>query len=279
MVGAHRAPLFNRELGLNIRLALAVGASVVLMVLDARYDALTWLRGMAGVALHPLRVAVTEPVQVFGEALEFFSLHARLLDENRALRHQQERLAARQLEYEHLLVENTRLRAALDRPAPPGYTLLPVEVLHVPADTFTRSLTVDKGGQAGVPLGAPVVDAQGLVGQVTRVDPLSSEVTLLTSKRLSVPVQCKRTGLRLLASGSGSDRVLEMNQVDQHADLQVGDIMVTSGIDGLYPHGLPVARIVSVQPPRDSPFARARGVPVSGVGDTQFLMILIKGMP
>lgn len=279
MSSAQRAPLFSRELGPNIRLALAVCASLALMATDVRNNTLAWARSVSGLAINPIHAVITAPFLALGDALDFFSIHADLLAENRALRQQQIKLAARQLDHDRLAAENAHLRTALRLTQPPGYRFLAAEVIRIPNDPFARSLIIDRGAQMGVPLGAPVVDGNGVIGQITRVDSLSSEVTLVTSQRLSVPVQSQRSGLRLLAEGGGVDRLVEVTRVDPHADLQTGDLLVTSGLDGLYPAGLPVAKIIMIRPPQSSPFGSASAIPVAGVGETRHLLILQKMTP
>jgi len=114
----------------------------------------------------------------------------------------------------------------------------------------------------------------GLVGQVTRVYPWTSEVTLLTDRDQGAPVQNLRNGLRVIVSGQGSDTLLEVRFLDMHADLKPGDLLHTSGIDGVYPAGIPVAQVVRIEPPRHTPFARALCRPLGGVGQYRHMAVL-----
>jgi rod shape-determining protein MreC len=124
-----------------------------------------------------------------------------------------------------------------------------------------------------------VVDANGLVGQVTRVYPWSAEVSLLTDRSQGAPVLNMRNGLRIIVSGQGSDNFLEVRFLDMHADLQPDDLLYTSGIDGIYPAGIPVARVVKTEPPHHTPFARALCQPLGGVGRYRHMAVLVPTTP
>ncbi|MDW8324075.1 MAG: rod shape-determining protein MreC [Burkholderiales bacterium] len=269
-----QAPMFVRVLGLPWRVALCALLCLTLMAIDARTQLLDHLRAGFTTLLHPLQVQLKRPFLYLGEAFDFFQVHARLLQENRQLRAQREQLSAALLQHEALQAENARLRALLALAIPADYRRIAAELVQIERNPFAHKVVIDRGSLQGISPGWPVVDAQGLVGQVTRVYPLSSEVSLITAAEQEVPVQVVRNGLRLLLAGGAPDRLLEVRFLDKHADLQPGDLLVTSGLDGLYPPGLPVARVLSVEPPRHSPFARAVCAPLAEVDQGRHLFVL-----
>ncbi len=266
--------MFVRVMGLPLRLSLYVLLCLVLMTVDARYDLLHQVRAGLTAVLHPLQNQLARPFRYLQEAFDFFRIHGELLRDVHRLQAERRELLLLLQDRELLQAENLHLRALLDLDTPPGYRAIAVELIQVLPNPFARKVVVNRGSRQGVAPGWPVVDALGLVGQVTRVYPNSSEVSLITSPEQDVPVQVLRNGLRLLVSGEGQDRLLEVRFLDMHADLQTGDILVTSGLDGRYPAGIPVARVLATEPPRHSPFARALCAPLAGVGKQRQLVIL-----
>ena len=148
------------------------------------------------------------------------------------------------------------------------------EILHIPRDPFNRKVMLDKGSQSGIQLGQAVVDDDGVVGQVTRNYPWVSEVTLITDKDHSVPVQVLRNGLRSVVSGTGKEATLELRYMAGNTDIQEGDTLITSGIDGVYPPGLPVAVVSKIERNPAYVFARVTCTPIAGVGNNRQLLIL-----
>jgi rod shape-determining protein MreC len=148
-------------------------------------------------------------------------------------------------------------------------------VLYDTRDPFTRKLVLDKGLQQGVASGQPVVDANGVVGQITRVFPLSAELTLITDRNMTIPVQVQRSGMRAIAFGGAEPGRMELRFMSVNADLKDGDVVVTSGLDSLYPAGLPVGRIVSVDRGRTGNFARVLVDPIAGVDQSRMLLVLL----
>ncbi len=268
------APMFSRELGLPGRLAVYGLISLALMFADRRYDGLATLRTGVATVVHPLQAGLARPFQFLGEAVGFFVSHGEMLNEKRRLEAEQRGLATRLQNHQAIQAENAHLRTLLGLPSRPDTIPRTVEITRVLPDPFARKLLVNRGASQGIEAGRPVVDQAGLVGQVTRVYPGSSEVTLLTSREQAAPVQNLRNGLRLIISGTGSDDLLEVRYLDMHADIKAGDILATSGIDEVYPPGIPVARVLRVDPPRQTPFARAVCEPIGGVGQHRQLTIL-----
>lgn len=266
--------MFIREMGLAMRLTLYVMAGMVLMVLDARFDSLAVVRAGVVSLVHPLQAQLARPFQYLAEASDFFVTHGQLLKENRTLALDQQRLGQAMQTWRAVEAENTRLRALLALPARANIKPMAAEIIRTLPDPFERRVVVDKGTLQGVTAGRPVVDEAGLVGQVTRVFPTSSEITLLVSREQSAPVLNLRNGLRLMVSGLGTDDLMEVRYLDTQADLKAGDLLATSGIDGVYPAGIPVARVLRLELPRHTPFARAVCAPLAGVGRHRHILIL-----
>lgn len=274
MATSAHAPMFVRVMGLPVRFALYSLASLILMGVDAHYDALRLVRSGAAAVLHPLQAGLARPFHALQEAFDFFQVHGELLRENHRLRQLVRELMLKLQDHAMLKAENDQLRRLLGLAVPLGYNSHGVEVVQAVTNPFSRKVVVDRGSAHGLSTGWAVVDESGLVGQVTRVYPTSSEITLITSHDQDIPAQVVRNGLRLLVSGTGQDRLLEVRFLDRHADLRPNDVLVTSGLDGVYPPGIPVARVLAIEPPRHTPFARAVCVPVAGTERNRQLVVL-----
>lgn len=276
MSAGARGPLFVRETGLALRYALTLLLGASLMVLDHRYDALGAVRSATAVVMHPVQTVLAWPFERLADMFGFFSRHQTLVQENQRLRQETDRLATDLQALQSLRRENTQLRALHGLELPPGRRALTAEIVAAPADPLTRRLVINRGSREGVTPGLPVVDANGLLGQITRVHAFSSELTLVVSRRQMVPVESQRTGQRLLTRGVGSDSLIEISYLDQHSDLQAGDLLVTSGLDGVFPRGIPVARVLQVRQPQGaSPFSRAHCSPIAGSGLNRPVRVLL----
>lgn len=279
MSPAPRAPLFVREMGLPARFSLYVLVCLFLLGLDARYATLSGLRAGLNALIHPAQIMLAKPWDWLQNVGQFFVTHGELVTENNHLKRQHELLGASLRDRIAIHAENSQLRALLALPARPGYSMLAGEVIETSNDPFARKVIINRGSSHGIAAGWPVIDAAGLVGQVTRVYPWSAEVTLLTDRDQGAPVQNMRNGLRVIVSGQGSDNLLQVRFLDMHADMQPGDLLYTSGIDGVYPAGIPVARVLKTEPPHHTPFARALCQPLGGVGRYRHMAVLIPNLP
>jgi rod shape-determining protein MreC len=226
------------------------------------------------VVVHPLQWLVTAPRGLVSRVGEFFVSQATLKSENARLTEQNLANAVRLQRYDALAAENAHLRELLEARSRPEIESTTAEVLYSGRDPFSRRVVIDRGLQDKVLRGAPVIDARGVVGQVTRVYPWVSEVTLVTDKGQTVPVQNLRNGLRAVLAGRGGDGLLELMFVPLNADFQNGDKLVTSGIDGVYPPGLPVAEITQVERNAAELFARIVGRPLAGVAAHGHVLVL-----
>jgi rod shape-determining protein MreC len=173
-----------------------------------------------------------------------------------------------------LAAENGHLRALLQLSQRSTTQSLPAEIQYDTRDPFTQKVVIGRGAQQGIQNGSPVVNEDGVIGQVTRVFPLQAEVTLLTDKDQAVPVQIVRTGLRSVIYGTPKGDTLDLRFVPISADVQTGDELVTSGLDGVYPPGLPVAKVVRVDKQADTAFARVVCLPVAPVRGARQLLVL-----
>jgi rod shape-determining protein MreC len=269
---------FGRTPGPAVRLAFFVVLSLSLLFIDARYQSLESLRSTLATLMGPLEKLVALPVNAWYSVDDFFTSHSRLKQENDSLRQQRAQDAPKLLQYDVLQAENDHLRELLAVQQRANYPTLLAEIAHVERDVFRRKLYLDKGERAGVQAGQVVMDDAGVVGQITRVYPGLSEVTLITDKDHAVPVQVLRNGLRTVVFGSGDTTRLVLRYVPNGADIQQGDVLVTSGIDGTYPSGLPVARVEQIEHDPAYPFARIYCSPVAGVNRQRQLLILT-GLP
>jgi len=261
-------------MGLPARFGLYVLFCLIIAAVDTRYATLQGVHDGLNAVLHPLRTGLAMPWEWAREAGGFFVTHGDLKGENARLWRERERLLADNQDRYSLAEENAHLRSLLALEPRPGVTGMAAEILQVSADPFTRKVIINRGTAQGLTPGRPVVDGAGLVGQVTRVFPYSAEVSLLTDREQGAPVQNLRNGLRLIVSGTGADNLLEIRFLDMHADVKAGDWLYTSGIDGLYPAGIPVAQVMSTEPPRHTPFAKALCRPIGGVGRYRHVVVL-----
>lgn len=264
--------MFARAPGPAARLALWSMLAVALIVLDARFSALGWLRAGVVTIFYPAQMAVRAPFDFAAEVSGFLVRHRMLQTENAALRESRQQAGAQSARTRTLQAENDELRRLLGLRQSAGYAAVAAQIMNVPRDPFSQRVLLDKGGDAGIEAGQPVVDGTGLVGQVTRAYALSSEVTLITDRSQAVPAQIQRTGQRVLVFGGGPG--MEVRYLPTHTDIQQGDILETSGIDRIYPAGLAVARVTRVLRPADSPYARVSCLPIAGVDRSRMLLVL-----
>lgn len=266
-------PFFKRGPAPLARLSFYVALSVSLLVVDARFHTLDLVRQGLSVFTHPLQQAAHAPIEIFANAGGHFSSVSRLQSENADLRRAQLDGAPTLLRTQQLEAENERLRRLLEvreRQHAKGQV---TQILRAARDPFSRRVVVDKGQQDRIVAGQPVVDDAGVVGQVTRVFPFVSEVTLITDKEQAVPVQIVRNGLRSVVFGLGNGQ-LELRFMPASADVQNGDLLVTSGLDGVFLPGFPVARVVHIERDTSYSFARIYCAPVAGVENFAEVMVL-----
>ena len=269
-------PLFNQGPSALSKLIFFSALALFLMVADARFHIVQPLRTAIGAVLYPIQWLALKPVQLTVEGGRYLEdLQTAQSNEavaRKALALQSERAS----QADTLAQENARLRAMLElreTTQTPGRV---AEVLYDTADPYTRKLVIDQGLTHGITAGSPVIDEHGVLGQVTQVQPFTSEITLVIDRDLSIPVQNVRTGARSVAFGDASAHGggLELRFMAANADLQEGDMLTTSGVDGVYPPGLPVAKIDRIERRADSAFARIHCVPVGHVTAARYVLVL-----
>lgn len=265
---------FNRGPSPVVRLVFFVVLSLLLLFVDARYRYLESARSALSVLVSPIQRLATLPGLLWQQAGDYLAMQHSLVEDNRTLHQQHERDAAQLAQFQALQQENRQLRKLLALTQRGDLAMQPVEVVYAERDVFKRKVLVDKGANAGVRAGQVVMDNQGIVGQITRVYPWLSEVTLVTEKDHAVPVQLLRNGLRSIVFGAGDTSQLSLRYMPVSSDIQDGDLLVTSGIDGVYPPGIPVARVIRIERNPAYPFARVTCLPVAGVDNHRHLLIL-----
>jgi rod shape-determining protein MreC len=267
-------PFFKRGPAPLVRLFFFASLSLALLVVDARFRYAEGLRSAFALAAYPLQRAATAPFELVGSLADYLSTQAHLVQENAALRARALELAHNAQRFEAAEAEAARLRRLVGAMERLAVKAIAAEVLYSGRDPFSHKVFIGAGTQHGVRPGSPVADELGLVGQVTRVHPLLSEVTLLTEQNHPVPVQVVRNGLRAVAFGGGTSGMLELRFLSDAAEIQNGDRLVTSGIDGTYPAGLPVGTVVRIDRDAEHSFTRVVCQPAAGVDRGRFLLVL-----
>ena len=269
-------PFFRQGPSALTRLAVFSLLAVLLMVADSRYQLARPVRASIAMALYPLQWLVLQPVRLVrhgGDYFESLSAAQSALDASEKKLNLQ---SVRAGQVEQLSIENTRLRELLALRARLNSPGQAAQVIYDAADPYTRKVVIDQGAVSGVALGSPVLDESGVLGQVTRVYPLVSEVTLVTDRDQAIPVLNTRTGARGLAFGDPTSRGggLELRFMAANADVLPGDLLTTSGVDGVYPAGLPVARVAKVERQGNTAFAQISCQALAQVSGVEHVLVL-----
>lgn len=269
-------PFFRQGPSALSKLAVCSALAFFLMVADSRFKVMQPLRVALATVLYPAQWLALRPVLLYQGASQYFaSLTAAQSAQQDVLRkHNLQSQRANQVE--QLVLENTRLRKLLGLRERLQSTAMAAQVVYDAADPYSRKVIIDKGMADKVGLGSPVLDEAGVLGQVTRVYPLVSEVTLITDRDHAIPVLNTRTGARGVAFGDVSLHAdaMELRFMAANADVAAGDLLTTSGVDGVYPPGLPVARVEKVERRVDAVFARIYCVPLAMVSGAGHVMVL-----
>jgi len=249
--------------------------SVLLMVADVRFNVTQPLRATLAVALYPVQWLAMRPQALAQYSGEYFQSLQDAQADAKDVRQKLLQQAQRAAQVEQLTLENQQLRALLDLHERLNTVGFVAEVLYDAADPYTRKIIINKGMTNGVKPSAPVMDEHGILGQVTRVLPLVSEVTLVTDREHSIPVLNTRTGARGVAYGeSGGAPLMELRFMATNADIEVGDQLTTSGVDGVYPPGIPVGTVTKVERRAETAFARILCEPVGRVQGARHVMVI-----
>ena len=267
-------PFFRQGPSALTKLTFCSALAVFLMVADTRLKLTQPVRTLVASVLHPVERVLRMPVDALNAVGDYAVGLQEALSNEAAARAALARQAERAARVEQLQSENNRLRGLLDLRAAMTVRSQPAEVLYEAPDPFSRKVIIDRGTTQGIALASPVINENGVLGQVTRVYPLSSEVTLLIDKDAAIPVLNTRTLSRSAAFGTATGAGLELRFMAGNADVQVGDVLHTSGVDGVYPPGLAVARVSAVDRKVDTGFARVSLVPASAPDGVRHVLVL-----
>ncbi|WP_338115820.1 rod shape-determining protein MreC [Thiocystis violacea] len=258
----------------TLRVTLAVLTALGLIVADHRERHLDLVRSTLSHLTYPLQVAADRPEQWFRAARERLVGQEDLRDRNSGLHRENLLLKARLQQFEALEAENARLRDLLGSSLDLGERVLIAEIMAVELAPYRQQVMVNKGTHSGVFVGQPVLDANAVMGQVIRADPFSSVVLLITDADHALPVEVNRNGLRTIAAGTGLSEDLELLYIPKNADIQVGDLLVTSGMDGRFPAGYPVARVKTVRQDPDNPFTTVIAEPTARLDRSREVLLV-----
>lgn len=264
---------FKHGPGSLARLLFFALLSILLMVEDTRLNYFPEIRQTVAVIIYPLQRIAHVPANVYNSLKEFLaSFH--LIEENAFLK--QRHLVDRKqlLQLQALEAENSHLRQLLGAVQRVETKAIIAEILYFPRDPFNHKATLNKGSQHDIQPGQIVVDDKGVIGQITQTYLWSSELTLITDNGHAVPTQTVRNGLRSIVTGTGKNGELDVRYLSINSDIQLNDLLVTSGIDGVYPPGLPVAVISMVERNPANPFAKITSQPIAGVDQNRQVLIL-----
>jgi len=269
------SPGFGRSgFSMGVRFLLLSIVCIALMMLDRREQHLLKVREALSVVVYPVRVAVDFPFSAWHSARDTFAARDTLIAENREFRRERLETESRLQRLEALERENERLRALLDSTARVGTRALVAEILSVDLDPYRQRLDLNRGLRDDVFVGQALIDAQGVVGQVVRVGPLTSEAVLITDADHAVPVSVNRNGLRTIAVGTGDSGRLRLPYLTNNADVVVGDLLISSGLGGVFPAGYPVGRVLEITRRPDQAFAEVVAEPSSSLDrDREVLLV------
>ncbi len=268
-------PFFKQGTSALTKLVIFSVISVALMFADQRYNIVQPARWVLSLLIYPVEWLALRPQAVANQFGELFESKQDAMVAAEQARVQLLAQAVRTSQLEQLALENRHLRELLALRDRLDTTAIAAEVLYEASDPFTRKMILNKGASSGIVTSSPVMDEQGILGQVTRVHPLVSEITLVTDREHSIPVLNTRTGARGVAFGeSGGAPLLELRYMATNADIEVNDILTTSGVDGVYPAGIPVAKVVKVERRADSVFARILCESLARVQGARHVMVL-----
>ena len=268
-------PFFRQGPSALTKLALFSALAVFLMAADSRWHVTLPLRAALATGLLPVQRALQVPVDLVGNGQSYFQGVKEAQSAEMAARIQLARQSERAARMDQLGAENARLRALLALQPALQVRSIAAELLYEAGDPYSRKLFINRGASAGVAPGAPVVNEAGVLGQVTEVYPLSAVVTLLTDREAAIPVLNTRTQQRGAAfGGADGGAAMELRFMAGNADVQVGDVLITSGVDGVYPPGLAVATVSRVDRRADAGFARILLAPAAGMDNVRYLLVL-----
>ena len=271
--------LFIRGPSSTVRMVVLVIASIVLMTVDHRWHSLELVRSALSGVLYPLQYTIDLPIRLFYWADETLSTQQTLLEKNREFeaRHLENRVQLQKLDI--IEKENERLRKLLGAIPKTTERLLISEIINVDLDPYKQLILLNKGSSSDVYQGQPIIDAQGIMGQVVHVGPMSSTAMLITDASHAIPVQINRTGLRAIAFGSGKIDQLNLRHLPHNVDIKEGDLLITSGLGGVFPPNFPVAVISKIERPAGEPFATIEAKPHALLDKSREVLLVWRNEP
>jgi len=256
-------------------LLLALLASLALFFLDSRLNYFSSIRSVLSTIVYPIQVIASLPSDVSTWTNDFFQDREQLREKKTALEAEILLNNIRLQKLQSLEQENIRLRELLGSSFRLHERVLVAELLTIDLDPFSQKVIINKGQRYGVFSGQPVLDATGVMGQVTQVDILSSRVILLTDPSHGVPVQSNRNGLRAVVTGRGLGQYLQLEHLPHNADIREGDLLVTSGLGGRFPVGYPVGTVVSINFPQGKAFADIKVKPAAQLETSREVLLVL----
>ncbi len=261
------------------RLIFFIVTSLALMVIDHRFQYLQTVRASLSTVVYPLQYVINLPVKTGQWLSSHFSDRIELIEKNNHLHEENLLLQVKLQRLEDVKNENRRLRKLLEASKKRNERVVMAEVLAIDLDPFTRKILINKGTQHGVFEKQPLLDAEGVLGQVLHVSPYSSTVILITDPNHALPVQIARTGLRTIAVGMGTANRLALLYLPNDAGILVGDIIVTSGLGGQFPQGYPVGTVVEVNPDIAQPYAQVQAIPAARLERNREVLLVLADNP
>jgi len=244
-----------------VRIVVFILASLIMMTVDHRQGHLEKVRSALSVFVYPLQYIANLPIAVTNWASEALTTRTRLMEENALLRDEQLMLSSKIQKFEILQAENERLRKMLQSSEKLDERVLIAELLAIDLQPFRHQIVINKGQREGVYDGQPIVDANGVMGQIVHVGPFSSTVLLLTDPTHAIPVQINRNGLRSIAVGTGQSHILQLEHLSNNVDIREGDLVVSSGLGSRFPSGYPVGVVHNISRVPGEPFVKVTIIP------------------
>ena len=266
--------LFNQHMSLRGRLTLAIVLAFLLLVLDLRMGAMQQVRMVLNSIVSPVQYLAAVPEQLLQRSYSSVQSRSALQRENTELQEEMLELRGRVQRFDFLAQENQRLRNLLASEAQLESSRMVAEVIAVDSDPFSQQVVINKGLLHGVFLGQPVIDDQGIVGQVSSVGASTARVILISDQSHGIPTRSERSGIRVVAQGVGETERLELMHVPHSTDLEVGEMLFTSALGGVFPEGYPVAVITRVRRDESFPFAQVEARPVAQLDRIRMVLLL-----
>lgn len=267
-------PIFNHGSAPQYRLMFVLTLSAAFIFFDHKLGSFELVRGYLQSIVSPLQYIANTPKQFMNWGSENLVTRRSLMDENQRLRIKEIELNEQVMQLDILRKENDRLRALLSSPVKAEMRKMSAEILSVDSDPYKHQVVINRGANEAVYEGQPVLDDKGIVGQVLLVGATSSRVLLISDLTHAIPVRISRNGIRLIASGTGRLDKLELNHVAHSTDIRTGDLLISSGLGGVFPEGYPVATVDFVSQDESSQFARVTATPIAEIDRLRYMLLL-----